>query len=82
VNEIGYDSGIPDMSAEGDLPLVQDDTTNDVWANWAAAWRDVDIVDADGALAHVYNLTTYDLAEPDNYETFKVMLVETAEGGS
>lgn len=78
VNAAGLESGLPDLFAVTDLPVVQDDAVANVWTNWNAVWRDVWIVDATNAPVDVYNLTTHDLADPANYDTLKAMLVDAA----
>ena len=80
VNEIGHDSGIPDMAAEGALPILQDDTVALVWDNWDATWRDVFVLDGENETDTVYNLTDHDLSDPANYETLKALLIGLAEG--
>ena len=80
VNEKGHDSGnslIPDVSS---LPMVQDDSTALVWSNWGAVWRDVIVLDQESRPVATYNLTTYNLATPENYELVKSELIRIAEG--
>jgi hypothetical protein len=79
VNEAGHESGnylIPDISS---LPMVQDDSTALVWSNWAAVWRDVIVLDQENRPVLTYNLTTYNLATPENYDFFKAELIRIAE---
>ena len=80
INEIGYDAGLPDISAVGDLPVLQDDSTQLVWDRWGANWRDVFVLDGANETAVIYNLTTYDLSIPENYAALKDWLIVTAEG--
>lgn len=81
VNQTGYESGIDEMSALGPLPILQDTADADVWTSWAVTWRDLVVLDAAGNEALVFNLTTYNLADPDNYATLERHLVEIASGG-
>lgn len=81
VNQVGYESGMEEMSAVGTLPILQDTSTANVWTSWAVTWRDVVVLDGDGRKALVFNLTTYNLADPDNYATLEQRLVEIASGG-
>ncbi|HND30628.1 MAG TPA: hypothetical protein PKY30_08140 [Myxococcota bacterium] len=80
VNEAGHESGnylIPDI---GSLPMVQDDSTALVWSNWGAVWRDVIVLDQENRPVLTYNLTTYNLATPENYDLLKAELIRIAEG--
>lgn len=81
INEAGYESGLDDLSAMISLPILQDDVTAEVWTRWEADWRDVFVLDADNERALVYNLTVFDLSDPDNYADLKAYLIDTAEGG-
>jgi hypothetical protein len=86
VNEYGYESGVAAMSLKGDLPILQDTTTDDVGTSWSAAWRDVIVLDADNirfdldptGSGDAFNLTTYNLADEANREALKALLVEAA----
>lgn len=78
VNEAGLESGLPDLYAATDLPVLQDDATAQVWTTWGAAWRDVWVVDGDNEPVAVYNLTTYDLSDPVNYQALKDLFVAAA----
>lgn len=78
VNAIGYDSGLDALAAVSDLPILQDDATADVWNQWGAVWRDVYVLDADNEVYAVYNLTTYDLSDPANYQALYDLFVEAA----
>ena len=51
------------MSDGNDIGLLQDDTSTDAWGLWQAEWRDTYVLDADGALVGVLNLTDNDLRE-------------------
>lgn len=78
VNQEGLDSGLPDLYAATDLPVLQDDATAQVWTNWGATWRDVFVVDGDNETVAVFNLTTYDLSDPANYQALKDLFVAAA----
>ena len=41
-------------------------------------WRDLYILSADNELLAVYNLTTYNLSQPENYNEIKSLLIEAA----
>ena len=74
VNETGHESGMPTMSALGDLPILQDTTTVDAWTLWEVTYRDVVILDADNHYVGTYNLTTHDLGNPTNYAELQSMI--------
>jgi hypothetical protein len=76
VNDIGFDSGNPSITDGRDLPWVQATTQYDVWDDWSVVFRDVIIVDANNVAIGSYNLTTFDLADPGNYNTLKQMLLD------
>lgn len=75
INEVGHESGTETMAALGDIPLLQDTMQGDVWASWSAGYRDVVIVDGEGVRVEAYNLTTFDLSNPDNYAALKAKLL-------
>lgn len=78
VNGASLESGLPDLYAVSDLPVVQDDTTANVWTAWTAEWRDVIVLDGDNQVYAVYNLTTYDLSDPTNYAELKEIFLAAA----
>ena len=80
INEMGHETGNDAAFAVADLPFVQDDEIAAVWTNWAATWRDVQILDGDNHVVAIYNLTEHDLADEANYAELKAMLISTAEG--
>ena len=81
VNAEGREAGNDLTCAGRDLPWLQDSTTENVWTVWDVGYRDVFIVDQENRLVDVYNLTTYDLANPESYETLKGLLVAAADAG-
>jgi hypothetical protein len=78
VNAIGLGSGLTSLEAVTDLPILQDDTTADVWNQWGATWRDVYVLDGDNEVYAVYNLTSHDLADPTNYAALYDLFVDAA----
>lgn len=60
------------------LPWLQDTLPGSVWDLWQVTWRDVRILDPQGRLFAVYNLTTYDLAEATNRATLKQLFLDAA----
>jgi len=79
INESGFDSGLGTMSALGDLPLLQDTGEESVWDDWDVTFRDVVILNSDNEQVGVFNLTVNNLADADNYEELKALLIATAE---
>lgn len=78
VNAVGYDSGLPDLIAVTDLPILQDDSTANVWTNWSAVWRDVFVLGPHNEVTAVYNLTEYGLSDPTNYDLVKQAFIDAA----
>jgi hypothetical protein len=78
VNLAGLEDYTDDMGANGDLPILQDTVTDDVWGAWGAVWRDVIVLDPDNERSAVYNLTTYDLAVEANRDALKQLLRDAA----
>ena len=79
INAEGYESGMPDIAKVGDLPVLQDTKKAGVWDRWGAEWRDVIVLNGDNEVVAVYNLTTYDLSDPDHYAELEALLVGAAE---
>ncbi len=79
VNQIGYESGLDEMSALGDLPLLQDTESEGVWDSWDVTFRDVVVLDGEGRVHGVVNLTTHPLSEDANYAMLKALIIEASE---
>jgi hypothetical protein len=60
------------------LPVLQDNRTANVQANWMAAIRDVVLVDDEGTRRLVYNLTTRSLEESVYYNDLKSRILSFA----
>ncbi len=74
INELGRESG--NSLVDQPLSLLQDvdanfDTQSDIWTLWNAEWRDVNVLDRENNVTFVVNLTTSNLAVPDNYNALK-----------
>ena len=78
VNQVGYHGGNEAACAGKDIPWLQETADQDVWGDWGVTYRDVIILDADNEVVTAYNLTTYNLAVPANYETLKALLEAAA----
>ena len=80
VNEAGsFESGNDTMCEGRDIPWLQDTSAADWWGTWTPTYRDVLILDAQGELAGVFNLTENSLTDDANYVDLKALLVEIAE---
>ena len=83
VNEFGEESGNSLMTADRDLPWLQDidddgNGSSDTWDSWSVTFRDVIITDSNNVQVAVYNLTSNDLANSDNFATLKQLLIDAA----
>jgi hypothetical protein len=84
VNAFGHESGVGLATESRDIPMLQDvdddgNSLGDTWELWDVEWRDVVILDADNVPVAVYNLLDNDLADPDDYDALKNLLVSTAD---
>jgi hypothetical protein len=75
VNEVGFDSGNEGFTQGRDLPWLQDTEEQAVWAQWSVSYRDVVLVDPNGKIAGVFNLTLYDLGQNGDYEDLRDALL-------
>lgn len=75
VNAAGEESGNALMVAGRTLPLLQDEAGVDAWGLWQVEWRDVFVLDAENRPYAVVNLTTHDLADPDEYASLKATIL-------
>ncbi len=64
VNGVGYESGNERATEGRDIPWLQDTEDVDAWTLWDVRYRDVYVVDREGNLRFIYNLTTHDLSNP------------------
>ena len=81
VNAAGYESGIPDITADNTVPLLQDVDSVDAWGAWYSEWRDLVVVDEDNAWVGLFNLTSHDLADADHLTDLREM-IDAALGAS
>ena len=68
VNGIGYENGNERVTEDRDIPWLQDIEEVDAWTQWDVQYRDVYILDQNGRLRFIYNLTINDLGNPDNLD--------------
>ena len=78
MNYAGQESGNASITNGRDLPWLQDTTEANVVASWAVTYRDLVVLDDDNEVFSVYNLTSHDLSNPDNYATLKAILLDAA----
>jgi hypothetical protein len=84
VNEFGFDGNNQGFSDGRDIPWLQDTDSNsngisDVWYDsWNVEYRDVIIVDEANDERERYNVTTFNLATPENFETLRDLFIEHA----
>jgi hypothetical protein len=82
VNAIGHEAGNAGISAGRTIPWLQDTDTERAWESWRVTWRDVVILDEHNRFVGVFNLTTHDLADPQNYDALKNLLEQAAGSGT
>ena len=77
INETGHEASNTDFCEGRDLPWLQDSPDIGMWDDWAVIYRDIFILDAEGTLVDVYNLTENDLSV--DYDDFKALLESYVE---
>lgn len=80
VNERGHEVGNEGVSAGRDIPWLQDldgdgNGSSDMWEEWGITFRDVVILNKDNEQVGVFNLSEYDLGQPQNYEALRSQMV-------
>jgi len=78
INAFGYGNNKA-VIAISDLPWLQDTKEADWWGTWEVTYRDVVILDRQGAAADVFNLTQHNLQDDDDYESLKALLLDAAD---
>ena len=78
VNETGQESENALICQGRTIPWLQDNPTQNAWGNWHVNWRDVVVLDGENHVIAVYNLTSYNLADPANYTYLRDLLVQAA----
>ena len=76
VNGSGYENGNERATENRDIPWLQDTEEVDAWGQWGVMYRDVYVLDRNGDLRFVFNLTVHDLGDPDNLD----LLTRAMEG--
>lgn len=75
LNELGEERSNDAYTEGRDLPWLQDTEDQAVWSQWGVTYRDVVLVDPQGSIVGVYNLTDQDLGQSGNYEALKDALL-------
>lgn len=78
VNGTGQESANALICQGRTIPWLQDNPQQNAWGDWNVAWRDVVVLDGENHVIAVYNLTSYNLAEPGNYAYLRDLLVQAA----
>lgn len=84
VNEAGFETANAQITQGRTLPWLQDvdadnDGNSDLWKeSWNVAFRDVVIANGAGEKTEIYNLTSHNLGDPQNYATLRGMLLDAA----
>ncbi len=76
VNEVGFAGGNEGFTEGRDLPWLQDTEEEAAWAAWGVSYRDVVLVNPEGELVGVFNLTVHDLSDNGDYADLKAALLE------
>ena len=71
VNETGYDHANASITSGRDIAWLQDTPAEDAWGRWAVQYRDVVVLDGEGTVAGVINVTDKDLRNPANEATLR-----------
>lgn len=84
MNAVGHEASNPVITEGRSLPWLQDidanqDEASDNWlTSWPYEYRDAVLVDSQNHYISAYNLTTHNLANAENFETLKSMIVDAA----
>ena len=63
INEVGYERSNDSITEGRDLAWLQDVEDVNAWELWSVQYRDVFVLDRDGAVEGIISLTAYDLGE-------------------
>ncbi|MFT5583399.1 MAG: hypothetical protein ACI9VR_000977 [Cognaticolwellia sp.] len=80
VNEVGKEGSNETFTEGRDLPWLQDTEEQAVWSQWGVSYRDVVLVDPQGAVVGVFNLTVHDLGQNSDYDALKDALLSIDSG--
>lgn len=71
VNESGYESGNDSITDGRDIAWLQDVASVDAWGSWGVEYRDVFVLDGEGRVQGVVNVTEADLGDAANEATLR-----------
>lgn len=78
VNQVGHEVSNDSITADRDIPWLQETVDYDVWSAWGVTYRDVVILGGDNIPVAVFNLTVNDLSVPANYDALRTLLLDVA----
>jgi len=78
VNDVGFEAGNASISSNRTLPWLQATAMMDVWEQWKPTFRDVVLLDGDGRVVAIYNLSANNLSDPANYQALKTLFLDAA----
>ncbi len=67
INQVGFSADNSVITALGDIPWLQDTSSEDVWGTWGVTYRDVVVLNTDNTVYAVYNVTANNLGTASNY---------------
>ena len=79
VNQADKESGNDLITAETDLPWLQDNVETNVWELWGVQYRDIILVDTEHYVVSVYNVSLNDLTKDQTYDELYQIITELAE---
>lgn len=78
VNGVGFETGNAAVTADRDIPWLQDMASVDVWSTWDVTYRDVVILDEENEPYAVFNLSLHDLGDPSEYAALMALFEAAA----
>lgn len=75
LNEVDLERDNESFTEGRDLPWLQDTEDQAAWAAWGVSYRDVVVVNPEGELVGVFNLTENDLSNNGDYADLKAALL-------
>jgi len=85
INQIGYEAGMSSIDPNSTLPIVNDNTSDNIWTTWHAMspepsqspWREIHILDGQNEIIHTFSLTTHNLAPGNGFCTDPSFMVQS-----
>lgn len=79
INQAGYEIGNQTITADRDIPWLQDTEDVDAWGLWEVTYRDVYLLDQSLTLRGIYNLSQNNLNEEATYAELKDIILGLLE---